>query len=315
MAPSFRLATLAVLAVLVLALPCAARASGKAYAPEDLRRLAVPDRVRVLDREYAELSGGGRLPDDQLEFYLDQIDAGWTFSEIRRDMAESLRAGHWRPAAPGWQAREVICSSIDHRPAECRTPFRGPAVLSEQLSAADCIEGRTWGQRRGLIWVDRGCRGRFREGRWAGSPDWQAPPRSVVCESREGKRRRCPLPFAGPVRLAEQLSNADCIEGRTWSQSPGEVWVTRGCRAVFVEIMGRGRGADFGLPGSAADRPAVTCASEDERRRSCAWNPRLGPPYLLEQLSRAPCVEGRSWGWEGDRIWVDRGCRGRFAAR
>ena len=36
---------------------------------------------------------------------------------------------------------------------------------------------------------------------------------------------------------------------------------------------------------------------------------------LIEQLSRTPCIEGRSWGWEGNQIWVDQGCRGRFGAR
>ncbi len=40
--------------------------------------------------EYADQSSGRRLPDDQLEFYLDQIDSGWTFSRIKQDIAESL---------------------------------------------------------------------------------------------------------------------------------------------------------------------------------------------------------------------------------
>jgi hypothetical protein len=301
-------------ALLLLAVPALAQPSAKAYAPEDLRRLNVPDRIRVLEREYAEQSNGRRLPDDQLEFYLDQIDSGWGFSRIKQDIAESLRgsgAGDWRPPGGGWQASELICSSIDGRYNECRTPFNGPAVLSQQISDRACIEGQSWGQRRGLIWVDRGCRGRFREGRWGGGAGFD-PGGGIVCESREGRRKRCALPFRGPVRIAEQLSNAPCVEGQTWSQTPGEVWVTRGCRAVFVERLGGG------MPGF---RPpehggySVTCASEDDRYRTCAWERRHGRPYLIEQLSRTSCIEGRSWGWDGQQLWVDRGCRGRFGSR
>ena len=71
----------------------AAAQSTRAYAPENLRPLSVSDRVRVLELEYAEQSGGRQLPDDQLEFYLDQIDSGWGFSRIQQDIATSLRGG------------------------------------------------------------------------------------------------------------------------------------------------------------------------------------------------------------------------------
>jgi hypothetical protein len=302
--------------LLLLAFPVAAQPGAKAYAPEDLGRLNVQDRIRVLEKEYAEQSNGRRLPDDQLEFYLDQIDSGWRFSRIKQDIAESLRGsgGSWRPSNPGWQAREVICSSNDRRYNECRTPFNGPAVLSQQISDAACIEGQSWGQRRGLIWVDRGCRGRFREGTWGGSSGFNAGG-GIACESREGKRKRCSLPFNGPVRIAEQLSNAPCVEGQTWAQTPGEVWVTRGCRAVFVETRGGGQGIRPGnRPGNDSGY-SVTCSSDDERYRTCAWDGRRGRPVLIEQLSRTACVEGRSWGFDRNELWVNHGCRGRFGTR
>lgn len=307
---------LALAALLLFCLPAAAQPSAKAYAPEDLGRLNVQDRIRVLEREYSEQSNGQRLPDDQLEFYLDQIDSGWTFSRIKQDIAESLRgtgAAAWRPNQPGWQARELICSSLDRRYAECRTPFSGPAELSQQISNAACIEGQTWGQRRGLVWVDRGCRARFREGRWGGAPGFNSGG-GIACESREGRRKRCSVPFSGPARIAEQLSNAPCIEGQTWSQTPGEVWVTRGCRAVFVEARG-GIGSFQGSRPGYGSGYSVTCSSEDERYRTCSWDRRQGRPLLIEQLSRSACVEGRSWGYDGNQLWVDRGCRARFGGR
>jgi hypothetical protein len=300
------------LALLAVTVPptASAQPTTKAYAPEDLRRLALPDRVRVIELEYSEQSRGRRIPDDQLEFYLDQIDSGWTFSRIKQDIAESLRGGQaWRPVAPGWQAREVICTSVDYRRAECAKPFRGAAVLSEQFSAVRCIEGQTWGQTRGMIWVDRGCRGRFREDPRPVAPILPPSMEGVVCESREGRRRRCPTPFRGPAQIAEQYSQAACIQGETWASTPGEVWVTRGCRALFVEARGRP-----GRPGLPVIDYSVTCTS-DGGYRACAWNRRMGRPYIIEQMSRAPCVEGRSWGFADGNIWVDRGCRARFGAR
>lgn len=291
-----------------------AQVGSKAYAPENLRQLAIQDRVRVIELEYAEQSRGRTIPDDQLEFYLAQIDSGWSFSRIKEDIAQSLRGGpSWEPA-PGWSPSEVICSSERERYRECVKPFRGPVVLSEQLSHVRCIEGVTWGQRRDLIWVDRGCRGRFRSDVRGGPaplpPGYGHGPGAdlaVLCESREGRRRRCPLPFDGPVEIVEQHSNAPCIEGDTWAWTPGEVWVTRGCRATFAAAHG-----GPGVPGIGYN---VTCASEDGQYRSCAWNDRMGRPYLIEQMSRSPCIEGRSWGYTRSGLWVDRGCRGRFGAR
>jgi hypothetical protein len=304
---------------LAIALPAGsamAQIGQKAYAPEDLRRLSVPDRIRVLEREYEEQSRGRRLPDDQLDFYLDQIESGWSFSRIKQDIAESLGGGAWVPPSSGWNAREVICSSDRGRLRECRTPFTGPAILSQQISDSACVEGHSWGQRRGLIWVDKGCRGRFRQDdRWSGGGyPGGSHANSVVCESREGRVRRCQTNFRFDAELAEQFSNAPCIRGQTWDSRPGEVWVSRGCRARFVE--GRSGGGSFpgGAGGGFGSGYSVTCSSEDGRQRTCAWTDR-GRPFLLEQLSRTPCTEGRTWGYDRGNIWVSQGCRGRFGVR
>lgn len=34
---------------------------------------------------------------------------------------------------------------------------------------------------------------------------------------------------------------------------------------------------------------------------------------LVRQSSKSPCIEGRSWGYNGRKIWVDKGCEGDFA--
>jgi hypothetical protein len=54
-----------------------------------------------------------------------------------------------------------------------------------------------------------------------------------------------------------------------------------------------------------------SCASSDEHYRECQL-PVDGRARLVKQRSDAPCIDGRSWGQRGDRVWVDRGCRARF---
>jgi len=218
-------------------------AQGKAYAPEDLSVLNRADQVRVLEREYADQAAGRQLPDDQLEFYLDQIESGWTFSHIKEDIAKSLGGGTggWRPTPvppavilPPPVVRTFHCESRRrHGYWECRTPFRDRARLIRQTSRSACIEGRTWGSRFGLVWVTNGCAGDF-------------APRAV------------------------------------------------------------GGGVAY----------TVTCGSVDDQFRACAWRPQYGFPQLIEQISRSPCVEGRSWGYDRVRgLWVNRGCEARFGTR
>ena len=55
----------------------------------------------------------------------------------------------------------------------------------------------------------------------------------------------------------------------------------------------------------------VRCDSNDNRVRQCPADTR-GGVRLLRQVSKASCIEGRSWGWDPNGIWVSNGCRGDF---
>lgn len=277
-----------------------AQAQQRAYAPENLRSLSVADQTRVISLEYSEQSNGRRIPDDQLHFYLDQIrQSNWTFSRIKQDIATSLggNQGGWNPGSAG----SVLCQSDNNRYRECRTNFRGPAVLSQNVSQTRCVEGQNWGSRAGIVWVDRGCKGRFVEGAGGGQ--------TFRCESDNGRYRECRTGSRGNVRLTRQLSSTRCIEGSTWGQRQGLVWVNGGCRGEFVQAGGGG-----GWNPGAGDY-SVTCSSQGGRRSTCAWNSRYGRPQLIQQLSSDSCREGSSWGYVDNQIWVDRGCRARFGAR
>lgn len=298
--------------VLLLALvasgPAHAQAQTRAYAPENLRTLSVSDQTRVIGLEYSEQSGGRRIPDDQLRFYLDQVSrSNWTFSRIKQDIAQSLGGNGPRPPNPG-NGGEVTCESKDNRYRECPANFRGNAVLVQNLSGTRCVEGQNWGSRNGVVWVDRGCRGRFASrGNGGGNGGGTA---LVKCESPNGAYRECPTGFRGRAVVNRQLSSTRCSENQNWGQRAGVVWVRSGCRAEF-----RDSGTGWGNGGGGNPNYSVTCSSEDNRRKTCAYDARNGRPILLQQLSNQSCREGYSWGHAGAQVWVDRGCRGRFGPR
>jgi len=283
--------------------PAQAQIQTKAYAPENLRSLSRSDQTRVISQEYSEQSRGRRIPDDQLKFYLDQVNrSNWGFSRIKQDIATSLGGGGWNPGpTPG---NSILCESNDNRRRQCNTGFRGRAALSQNISDTRCIEGQNWGSGNGFVWVDRGCRARFVEGSLGGGNGAK-----VRCESTDKRYRECNTGFRGNARLTRKLSDARCTEGETWGQRNGTVWVDRGCRAEFIEGNGGWN------PGGGNSNYSVTCSSQGNRRATCAWNSRYGRPYLIQQISSDSCREGTSWGYLGNQIWVDRGCRARFGAR
>ena len=284
-----------------------AQVGTRAYAPEDLRQLSVQDQTRVISLEYSEQSRGRRIPDDQLRFYLDQVNRSrWTFSRIKQDIAQSLGGnnGGWNPNPPA--NGQVTCESKDNRRRECRTGFRRNAVLAQNLSSTRCVEGQNWGSGNGVVWVDRGCRGRFTEGSgggWGGSGG-----STVVCESANNAYRECRTSFRGRAVIQRNLSSTRCNENQNWGQRQGMIWVRSGCRAEFRDSgNGWGGGGNSGY--------TITCSSDDNRRKTCAYDPRQGRPILQQQLSNTSCREGYSWGYSGTQVWVDRGCRGRFGPR
>ncbi|UXA68210.1 DUF3011 domain-containing protein [Xanthomonas prunicola] len=225
----------------------------------------------------------------------------------------------------GWDGPSITCSSNDNRRRECDTPFRGRAVLVENISGTRCIEGRNWGSDRGRIWVDNGCRGRFVEGRNGGWGGGNGPgggfggvTGTVRCESNDQRQKICDTSWRRAM-LVRQLSNTPCVEGRNWRQEGGRIWVDDGCRGEFAQARGGG-GWDRG-DGGRDDRPrgdySVTCSSDDRRLRTCDWDVRAGRPVLTRQLSDTRCEEGRTWGFDPRRsaVWVNDGCRARFDAR
>lgn len=157
------------------------------------------------------------------------------------------------------------------------------------------------------------------------------------CESRGFGYNLCQVDIgrSGRVYLVDQVSNSDCIEGRTWGYNRAGVWVDQGCAGVFrVERRGdngRHGGRDDGYdrgdryddgrgdrgdrhgdwrPGNDWDQQInVRCGSQNFRYNLCQVDTGRGSDvFISRQVSGSPCVEGRTWGWNRAGIWVDQGC-------
>ncbi|HBS56771.1 MAG TPA: hypothetical protein DEA38_13730, partial [Stenotrophomonas sp.] len=86
----------------------------------------------------------------------------WVTNGCRAEFVEGRggwgggNGGNWGGGSGG----TIRCESQDNRERTCPTNWRG-ATLVRQISGSACVEGQTWGVRRGSIWVNRGCRGEF----------------------------------------------------------------------------------------------------------------------------------------------------------
>jgi hypothetical protein len=134
----------------------------------------------------------------------------------------------------------------------------------------------------------------------------------------------------GSVRLIKRLSDKPCVEGRSWGYDRNGIWVDNGCRAIFRYEVGsaddRRRDDIFRLDRFGLEdifRPSSSSATTTERfklesdggKRATKRIDTSGGVRLIRRLSDAPCVQGRSWGYDRNSVWVDDGCRAEFEVR
>ena len=62
---------------------------------------------------------------------------------------------------------------------------------------------------------------------------------------------------------------------------------------------------------SAAQASTITCESRNNSYQSCPVNA-SGGVRLSQQLSTKGCWENDTWGYDRNKIWVDRGCKAQF---
>lgn len=207
----------------------------------------------------------------------------------------------------------VQCESREYQYQFCPIPQGATrVVLAEQRSRSACIEGRSWGWDRRGIWVSSGCEGVFDVAVYAPppvAPPVAAPGGSVIsCASRNYQQEFCRTGPIGGASLVLQRSQAPCIQGQTWGVQADGIWVTGGCDGDFQ--LQPAYVAPAPLP--APTRPGLlVCESRNYAYAVCPTG-RISGAQLVRQLSQSPCVQGQSWGFHRDAIWVDRGCEGEF---
>jgi hypothetical protein len=266
----------------------------------------------------ADTRGGIRLADD----YSGRCRIGQTWGYTSRGIwvAGGCKADFSlsRGDNYGWgygytSERYIVCASEDFQRKFCPIGTSRGVKLVNQISNSACIRGRTWWRdARGIV-VDRGCAGEFelnyRQADYETAPATGAGglyrPETFVCASR-GARRYCPADIGyGAVALVRTIGNGRCEYGRTWSYDREGVWVTQGCAAEF----------EVGYTDTAwVPEPtvrAIRCESVDYSRTMCDTAGARNVT-LHRQLSRSACIEGRTWGRERGRVWVDDGCAADF---
>lgn len=199
------------------------------------------------------------------------------------------------------------CESKDGAYHECRVTAGGAILFTRQMSDAKCIEGKSWGIRNGVVWVDSGCRAEFALVPLNDGRDRVGTP--VVCESDDGERKVCPVDTGNGVAVSRQLSRSSCVAGETWGYDANSIWVTNGCRAEFLVGVTPRRA----LMIETLDQ-AVLCESHDGKMTRCAADTGAGV-QIVRQTSRSACSFGRDWGYDDNGIWVSNGCRAEFAVR
>jgi hypothetical protein len=173
---------------------CASHNGRFNHCPADLRGR----RVRLAARHsHAECRRGESWGTDRQGIWVDR--------GCRADFAigdadgSGDRPRHFPPLPPeprpgrrprGGVVADLVCASTDRRLLHCEAPVRGNrVVLTKQISRAPCERGQTWGVKRNAIWVDDGCRARFRILR--GGPADEGGPAEVL-------RRVNPGPWINP---------------------------------------------------------------------------------------------------------------------
>jgi hypothetical protein len=71
-------------------------------------------------------------------------------------------------------------------------------------------------------------------------------------------------------------------------------------------------GALAALASMPAAAQEIACHSRNYQYQFCSTAGEVVRGYLVRQESSAPCIQGRTWGWSSNGVWVSNGCSGRF---
>ncbi len=194
------------------------------------------------------------------------------------------------------QASTITCESKGGAYRSCSVDTRNGVRLSRQLSSQGCWQNDTWGYDRNRIWVDRGCRAEFQVGNQNSSSSSNNAAAAAV--------------VVGLAAAAIIASNQHDDHHDNYNNNYNNNYNDR------YNDNYRNDGYDnsrYGYNGYGGDpRRTFSCESKSSRLTYCTI-PTRGHVEVYKQRSSSPCTYGRSWGVDGNRVWVDDGCRAEFA--
>lgn len=197
-------------------------------------------------------------------------------------------------AANSAQASTVTCESKGGAYRSCSVDTRNGVRLSRQLSSQGCWQNDTWGYDRNRIWVDRGCRAEFQVGNHNSnsSSNSDAAAAAVV------------VGLAAAAIIASNKN--DDHRNDNYNNNYNDRYNDNYRNDRYNDNR-------YGYNGYGGDpRRTFTCESKSSRLTYCTV-PTRGHVEVYKQRSSSPCTYGRSWGLDGNRVWVDDGCRAEFA--
>lgn len=134
---------------------------------------------------------------------------------------------------------------------------------------------------------------------------------TLRCESRNNKLQRCNVRTDNRVDLIRVIGGR-CSKGRDWGFTANQIWVSGGCRAEFGYGYANSGGYPTPLPQPIDDYAGtLRCESWSYKYQQC--NVPTNNRVDLTRKIAGKCNAGRQWGYTGDYIWVDKGCRAEFA--
>ena len=143
------------------------------------------------------------------------------------------------------------------------------------------------------------------------APEAQARQGFLTCSSNGYRYNYCAADTQGRVVMVREVSTGNlCRRGSGWGYDNNGIWVDRGCRAEFSYGRDDGNwsgGGNWNGPGT------LTCESVGYRYRYCNANTQNRVKLMREISTGNLCRQGSGWGYDGNGIWVDRGCRGEFS--
>ena len=258
------------------------------------------------------------------------------------------------------QRAMLVCESLNGQPGLCYADTTDGVRLVRRISDSKCEFGSDWGWDTNGIWVSNGCRGEFAirpvnaaAAQVTMTSASSVRPATITCESKNNTRNHCKTDTRWGVTLVRQVSENECIRGRSWGFDTDGIWVTNGCRGEFtlgenvVETpLASNQPIVVTQPVIVREQPVivreqpvivreqpvivqqsapqVVAVPTTERmptvmcesidgRRNHCTVASTAGVRLLRQTSDSNCVFNSTWGVDGNGIWVTNGCRGEFA--